>query len=396
MKFGKVLTLSIGSMGFILALFLATPGRAAEAIVPSPPQLAASAYLLMDADTGKVLVEHNSEQRMPPASLTKIMTSYVAAAELEHGTISLTDYVTVSVKAWQMEGSRMFIQEGTEVLVQDLLRGVIVQSGNDASVALAEHIAGTEDVFVDMMNQHAERLGMTNTNFVNATGWPNENHYSTAHDLAKLSIALIKDFPEHYEIYSEKYFTYNNIRQPNRNTLLWRDPSVDGVKTGHTEAAGYCLIASAVRDGMRLVSVVMGTDSEEARATESQKLLTYGFRYFETLRLYDANETMRTVRVWGGDADSVDIGLPQAVVITIPRGAEENLDAAMDLDRIVRAPVERGQELGSLTVTLGEETVYEGPLVAARGVEEAGFFSRMWDGIVLFFLQLFGGDPLEP
>jgi D-alanyl-D-alanine carboxypeptidase (penicillin-binding protein 5/6) len=368
--------------------------HAAEAIIPSPPQLSAEGYLLIDADTGKVLVDYNSEQRLPPASLTKIMTSYVAAMELERGTISMDEMANVSVKAWRMEGSRMFIKEGTQVRVEDLLRGIIIQSGNDASVALAEHIAGSEDVFVDMMNQHAGRLGMADTNFMNATGLPDENHYSTAHDLARLAIALIEDFPDHYAIYKEKYFTFNDIRQPNRNSLLWRDPSVDGVKTGHTDAAGYCLVASADRSGMRLVSVVMGTGSEEARATESQKLLTYGFRYFETVRLYDANESLRDIRVWRGTRGSNSLALPEEVVITIPRGTKENLEATMDIDRVVKAPISQGDEIGKLTVTLGEDVVFEGPLTAMHEVEEAGFFKRVWDAIALFFLQLFGGDPL--
>lgn len=378
----------------VLALISPSALLAADAIIPAPPQLSATAYLLIDADTGKVLVEQNSEQRLPPASLTKIMTSYVAADELKRGSIGIHDLVNVSVKAWRMEGSRMFIQEGTRVLVEELLRGVIIQSGNDASVALAEHIAGSEEVFADMMNQHAARVGMADTHFMNATGLPDENHYTTAHDLARLSVALIYNHPDHYKIYKEKYFSFNDIRQPNRNTLLWRDPSVDGVKTGHTDAAGYCLVASAVRDGMRLVSVVLGTESEEARATESQKLLTYGFRYFETLRLYDAAETLRTVRVWRGDRDSLDLGLSQEVVITVPRGSKENLKATMDIPSVVKAPIEAGDELGRLVVTAGGETVYEGPLTALSSIEEAGFFARIWDALSLFFLQLFGGDPL--
>ncbi|MDZ7684132.1 MAG: D-alanyl-D-alanine carboxypeptidase family protein [Gammaproteobacteria bacterium] len=306
MKYAMKFRTSISALFFILAsLPMATT---AEAIIPAPPQLAAEAWMLVDGKTGEVLVEHNSEQRLPPASLTKIMTSYVAAAELKRGTISMNDMVNISVKAWRMEGSRMFIQEGTQVRFEDLLRGVIIQSGNDASVALAEHIAGGEDAFAGMMNQQAARLGMANTNFVNATGLPHENHYTTPADLVKLTRSLIRDYPDHYDMYAEKYFTYNDIRQPNRNSLLWRDPSVDGVKTGHTEAAGYCLIAAAERDGMRLVSVVMGADSEEARAMESQKLLTYGFRYFDTLELYAAGESLRDVRVWGGTDESLGSG----------------------------------------------------------------------------------------
>ena len=274
-------------------------GALAAPIIPSPPQLAAAGYLLVDADTGHVIVEHNSKQRLPPASLTKIMTSYIASSVIKLGTLRLEEEVNISEKAWRMEGSRMFIQEGTQVTVGDLLKGIIIQSGNDASVALAEHIAGAEDAFADVMNQQAQVLGMSDSHFMNATGLPDENHYTTASDLAKLTKALIVDYPEHYKLYSEKYFTFNDIRQPNRNQLLWRDKSVDGVKTGHTDAAGYCLVASAERDGMRLISVVMGTESEQARATESQKLLTYGFRYYETIRLYEASTSLKTVKVWG-------------------------------------------------------------------------------------------------
>lgn len=368
---------------------------ASEPIIPAPPQLAAEGYLLIDAVTGTTLVEHNSRQRLPPASLTKIMTSFVAATEIERGTASLQDSVNISVKAWRMEGSRMFIQEGSKVSVEDLLKGIIIQSGNDASVAIAEHLAGSEEAFADVMNQQASRLGMVDTNYVNATGLPDESHYTTASDLATLAIALIDRFPEHYRLYSEKYYTYNNIRQANRNSLLWRDNTVDGVKTGHTEAAGYCLVASAEREGMRLVSVVMGTSSEAARATESQKLLTYGFRYYETVPLYSGNESLKKVRLWGGSHSSINLGLADDVVVTIPRGARENLGAHMDIGAEIHAPLSDGQELGTLTILMNEEKLMTIPLVALNAVEEAGYFSRIWDAISLFFLQLFGGDPLK-
>lgn len=381
---------------FVLILVVVANGAAdaAEPIIPSPPQISAESYLMMDVDTGKVIDEKNSDQRLPPASLTKIMTSYIVATEIGRGAIGLEDSVDVSVKAWQMEGSKMFIREGTKVKLADLLRGVIIQSGNDASVALAEHVAGSEDAFVDMMNQQAQLLGMDNTHFVNATGWPDENHYTTAADLAKLTRSLIRKFPEHYALYKEKYFTFNNIRQPNRNSLLWRDSSVDGVKTGHTEAAGYCLVASAVRDGMRLLSVVMNTDSEEARARESQKLLTYGFRYYDTIHLYEALESLKTVRVWGGAQESLGLGVEENVVVTLPRGSRENLSAAMDIDSVIKAPVKSGRRVGQLTVSMNDDVVFEGQLVALDDVDEAGLFSRLWDAIMLFFMQLFGGDPL--
>jgi D-alanyl-D-alanine carboxypeptidase (penicillin-binding protein 5/6) len=364
-------------------------------IIPAPPQLAAEGYLLLDAATGHILVEHNSKQRLPPASLTKIMTSFVAAEEIDRGTLTNADEVDVSVKAWKMEGSRMFIQEGTKVPVELLMKGIIIQSGNDASVAMAEHIAGGEDAFADVMNQHAKRLGMTDTHFMNATGLPDEEHYTTASDLAKLTVALINQHPEHYKLYSEKSFSYNEINQNNRNTLLWGDKSVDGVKTGHTEAAGYCLVASAVRNNTRLISVVMGTNSVKARATESQKLLSYGFRYFETVRLYDANEMLNTVRLWEADSATVSMGLSEAVAITIPRGAKGSLTAAMDIESVIRGPVTAGQELGQLTVSMGGETVYQGALVALKDIPATGFFKGIWHSLSLFFLQLFGGDPLK-
>ena len=289
----------------------------------------------------------------------------------------------------------MFIQEGTRVKLEDILRGIIIQSGNDASVALAEHIAGSEDVFVDLMNQHALRLGMLDTNFVNATGWPHEDHYTSAKDLAKLTRVLIERFPEHYKIYSEKTFTYNEISQRNRNKLLFRDKTVDGVKTGHTKAAGYCLVTSAVRNGMRLIAVVMGAPSEDRRARESQKLLTYGFRYYETVDLYARNESLRKVRVWGGAHSSINLGLAEDVVVTIARGARDNLTANMEIDSEIHAPLKMGQELGSLTVTVGLTETVKRPLIALNALEEAGFFGRLWDTISLFFLKIFGGDPLR-
>ena len=369
--------------------------QAAPAIIPAPPQLAAEGYLLIDAATGTPLVEFNADQRLPPASLTKIMTSYVAAKEIERGIITLDDEVGVSIKAWRMEGSRMFIQEGTKVRLEDILRGIIVQSGNDASVALAEHVAGSEEGFADLMNQYAQQLGMTNTNFVNATGLPDENHYTTANDLARLTVALINQFPEQYKIYSEKYFTYSEIRQPNRNRLLMRDSSVDGVKTGHTEAAGYCLVASAVRGEMRLLSVLMGASSQEGRAAESQKLLTYGFRYFETAHLYRADETLRQVRVWGGQHQTVNLGLSADVVMTIPKGIRDELQAEVQIQNEIHAPIEKGDELGSLTIGLPDKEDISVALTALNGVQQAGFFARIWDSILLFFVNISGGEPLE-
>jgi D-alanyl-D-alanine carboxypeptidase (penicillin-binding protein 5/6) len=362
---------------------------ARQVIIPAPPQLASTAYLLIDADTGKVLVENNSDEQLPPASLTKMMTSYIVSSEIESGNLREDELVRISVKAWKMGGSKMFIREGTRVSVKDLLRGVIIQSGNDASVALAEHIAGSESAFVDVMNQQAALLGMDNTQFFNATGWPVDGHLTTARDLSLLARALINDFPEHYRLYSEKYFKYNGINQPNRNKLLFRDKTVDGIKTGHTDEAGYCLVSSAQKNGMRLIAVVMGTRSEEARAAESQKLLAYGFRYFQTHKLYGANQSLTEAKVWAGKAEMVSLGLPEDLFLTIPRGAQEELDAQMHIDDVIKAPIKAGQELGNLTVTLNGEVLVDQPLVATQVVAEAGFFARLLDGIKLFFYKLF-------
>ena len=383
----------------ILLLLVSIEIYAAPVIIPAPPELAANGYLLIDASTGKVLVAHNGEQRLPPASLTKIMTSYVAAKHLALGTISLEDQVDISVEAWRMEGSRMFVREGTKVRLEDLIRGIVIQSGNDASVAVAEHIAGSESAFAELMNQYALQLGMTGTNYVNSTGLPDENHYTTAHDLALLTIALVSEFPEHYSIYKERSFTYGAPgeqpkRQSNRNKLLFRDSSVDGVKTGHTKAAGYCLVASALREEMRLISVVMGASSEEIRARESQKLLTYGFRYFETSSLYKADNVLKQVRVWGGQHSSIRLGLMEDLVLTIPRGSRKTLKTVIDIDDEVHAPLSMGDKLGTLTVRLSENEATSLPLVALNSVQASGFLASLWDSIRLFFLKLFNGDPL--
>ncbi len=373
----------------LLVAALASPlGALAQQIVPDPPQVAARGHVLMDADTLAVLAEHNAEERLPPASLTKIMTSFVAATEIEAGRIALTDSVPISVNAWRTPGSRTFVREGTEVPLADLLRGIIIQSGNDASVAVAEYIAGAEDAFANMMNSHGESMGLTETQFMNATGLPDPEQYSTAKDMARISRALIRRFPEHYAIYSERSFEYNGIEQPNRNRLLWRDRTVDGVKTGHTDAAGYCLVASAKRDGMRLISVVMGADSGAIRMRESQKLLAYGFRYFETRELYEPDTPLKVAEVWYGESEEVALGVVDPVFVTIPRGRYDDLEATLDLPRAIEAPVAVGQELGQLRVTLDDALIVETPLVAREAVAEAGFFSRLVEGIALFFREL--------
>jgi len=364
--------------------------RADQVIIPSPPELAAKAYLLMDADTGKVIIEHNADEPLPPASLTKMMTSYIVSEEVATGRLKDTSLVRVSDDAWRRGGAKsgsstMFLDPRTEVPVIDLLRGVIVQSGNDASIALAQHIAGSEDAFAEVMNQQAQLLGMTNSHFVNATGWPAEGHVTTARDMAILARAMIKDHPEHYALHAEKYYKYNGINQPNRNKLLFTDKSVDGIKTGHTEAAGYCLVASAVRNNMRLISVVMGARSESSRATESQKLLAYGFRYFQTHTLYKAGDILGNVRVWGGEPKQLDLTVAENIVATIPRGAQKQVKAEIEVDTDLEAPITQGQVLGSLLITLDEETLAKDELVAVRDIPEAGFFTRVWDSVLRLF-----------
>ncbi|WP_114418575.1 D-alanyl-D-alanine carboxypeptidase family protein [Marinospirillum perlucidum] len=385
-RFGQ----SLSGLGLALLLTgLLSQPLLAQVMIPAPPQLAATAWVLMDAHSGRVLASHNAEQRLPPASLTKMMTSYLVEYEMNRGNITPDERVPVSVKAWRMPGSRMFIQEGTLVSVEDLMQGIIVQSGNDASVAMAEYLAGSEEAFADLMNQHAQRLGMDNTQFRNSTGLPEEGHYSSAMDLAILAREKIINYPGHYSLYSQKEFTYNNIRQSNRNTLLWSDSSVDGLKTGHTDEAGYCLVASAVRNEMRLISVVLGTRSEASRAQESQKLLTYGFRYFETPKLYEKFQVLDREDVWQGEVDQVELGLRSDLYATIPRGEQGNLQARVEVEKTIKAPITAGQVMGQLVVTLGEEEVAREPLVALQNIEEAGFFKRIWHSLLLFVMGLF-------
>lgn len=358
-------------------------------LIPAPPQLSATSYILMDAYTGDVLVEHNSNMIVEPASLTKLMTAYIVEYELARGNLAFEDMVTVSEKAWRMGGSRMFIREGTQVSIEDLLRGIIIQSGNDASIAAAEYIAGSESAFADLMNQHAKLLGMNNSNFVNASGFPAENHYSTAYDMALISRATILQFPENYKMYAEKEFTYNDIRQPNRNRLLWRDKTVDGLKTGHTEAAGYCLAVSAVRNGTRMIAVVMGAKSDETRAVEAQKLMDFGFRYYETRKLYSRGQVVNNARVWGGSQSSVKVGFDEDVLVTMPRQQGQTLPATLEMQKELVAPIAVGDVLGTIVVGTAGNVVLERSVVALEAVEAGGFFKRMFDRIKLFFMNLF-------
>jgi D-alanyl-D-alanine carboxypeptidase (penicillin-binding protein 5/6) len=339
-----------------------------------------------------VLVDHQGNHRLPPASLTKLMTSHVAALEMQRGRLKESDLVTISEKAWRMGGSKMFVMVGNQVAVHDLMRGIIVQSGNDASIALAEHLAGGEDTFAALMNQEAKRLGLADTHFANATGWPDPTHYSSALDMARLARAIILEDPAHYSLYKEKEFVWNNIRQPNRNLLLWRDPTVDGLKTGHTEEAGYCLVASARRDGQRLIAVVFGTGSEEARATETAKLLGYGFNFFDSKTFYKKGETVQSVAVWKGAARTVKAGVANDFAAALPKRGSEGYQARIVLakDDVV-APVATGAPLGRVELVGADgKVVMQAPLVALEAVEEGGFFRRIWDSIRLLFKGLFG------
>ncbi len=374
----------------IIQAFAFSTAQAAKVIIPAPPQLAASAYFLVDADTGKVIVEHNADQQLPPASLTKMMTSYIVSEEIAAGRLKDTDLVHVSDDAWRRGGTKsgsstMFLDARSKVPVIDLLRGVIIQSGNDASIALAQHIAGSEEAFADVMNQQAQLLGMISSNFHNATGWPAEGHLTTARDLATLARALIQDHPEHYMLYAERYFKHNGINQPNRNKLLFTDKYVDGIKTGHTKAAGFCLVASAVRNDMRLISVVMGARSESSRAAESQKLLAYGFRYYQTHTLYKAGDVLGNGRVWGGEPKQVDFTIARDIAATIPRGSQKQVKAQTQVGAAIEAPVTKGQVLGKILISLEEQTLVETELVAASDIPEAGFFTRTWDAVIRMF-----------
>jgi D-alanyl-D-alanine carboxypeptidase (penicillin-binding protein 5/6) len=353
--------------------------------IPDPPALDATSYYLVDFDSGRVLAEKNPDDRVEPASITKLMTAYLVDKAIADGDVTLDEMVIISEKAWRMKGSKMFVEVGKEVSVEELLKGLIIQSGNDASVALAEHIAGSESAFAGYMNHQAKLLGMTNTNYVNATGWPDENHYSSARDIAILTRAIIDEFPESYRLYKEREYTFNKIRQFNRNRLLWRDDSVDGVKTGHTEAAGYCLVASAERDEMRLISVVLGTKSDKARTQSSQSLLNYGFRYFETHKLYRDDEVLKMARIWYGDQEQVSLGVGKDIFITIPRGRYRELDASMEIDAEILAPIKRGKALGQVDIKLDGESILTESIVAMQAVDEGSLIDRALDSIKLMF-----------
>lgn len=372
-------------LGLVLA-FGAAAQEPAPALppVPAAPAVPARAYILLDARSTDVLAEKEADVPMDPASITKLMTAYAVFMELQKGSLSMDDMVTVSEKAWRTQGSRTFIEVGSRVRLEDLIRGMIIQSGNDASVALAEHVAGTESAFAELMNEYARRLGMQNTHFTNATGLPAEDHYSSARDIAILATAIIRQFPDYYRYYSEREFTYNEITQRNRNTLLWRDSSIDGMKTGMTDAAGYCLVASALRDDMRLVSVVLGTSGPKVRADATQALMNWGFRFYETHRLYAAGEAVTSVRVWKGEQEKAGVGLDSDLWVTLPRGRYDQVEAVAELATPIVAPVDPASPVGTLRVSLGDNELALRDLRPLEAVQEGGLWRQAVDTVLLW------------
>ncbi|HSW69681.1 MAG TPA: D-alanyl-D-alanine carboxypeptidase family protein [Gammaproteobacteria bacterium] len=365
------------------------PTQPQPVISPSSPNINASGYILLDANSGKVLAEKNADARMAPASLTKLMTMYVISNALKSGNIHLDDKVRISEKAWRTGGSRMFVKVNDEVPVRDLLQGIVVASGNDASVAMAEYLAGTEEAFAGLMNTEGQLIGMKGSHFMDSNGLPNPNHYSTPRDLALLAAAIIRNFPEDYQLYSEKWFSYNHIRQPNRNRLLWRFPYADGLKTGHTEAAGYCLVGSASKNGTRLISVIMGAPSDSVRTEDSIRLLTYGFRFYETHKLYNGGSALIKVRVWKGQEKQVALGVSKDFYVTIPAGQYKNIQANLELNDPIKAPVLKGQAYGTIKVTLNNQILASEPLIALNNNMKGGIWRSMSDSLSFSFNKLF-------
>lgn len=392
----KILGLSLLSLGIsatVIADDLPTlntiptaqphPVASAPIVTPNPPTLSAESFILIDVNSGKILAEKNSTAQMPPASLTKMMTLYVISNALAKNQIHLADQVRVSEEAWRTGGSRMFIKVGDTVSVEDLLKGIIVHSGNDACVAMAEHVGSSESSFAEMMNEQAARLGMTGSHFSESTGLPDPNNYTTARDLAILGSALIKDFPQYYHWYKQKWFTYNGIRQPNRNRLLWRNDFVDGIKTGHTNEAGFCLVSSAIKDNMRLLAVVLHAPSDSARAEDSQKLINYGFRFFETHKVYNAGQNISTVKVYKGKQDQLNIGMLSDYYITIPTGQYKKIKMITKVPSNLVAPIHKGDKVGEFVVQLDQKDLQTHPIYALENIEQAGIFGRIKDSIKL-------------
>lgn len=367
---------------------ITAPTAAQPTLTPIAPRVNAKAYLLMDAYSGKILANENIDERLAPASLTKMMTSYVVSMALRQGQIRPTDLVTISEAAWKTGGSKMFVKVGDKVSVENLMQGMIVDSGNDACVAMAEYIAGSQESFVNLMNQQAARLGMKNTHFVDVDGLPDPNHYSTARDMAILARALILDFPEDYKWYSQKWFTYNGIKQPNRNRLLWRDPDIDGIKTGHTNEAGFCLAASGKKKGMRLITVVMGASSDKMRAEDSQKLLTYGFRFFESHKLYSAGKNLTTARVWFARRPQIKVGLAQDLYATLPLGSNKKPTTTMVFTPNLKAPIKKGDVIGQITIALNDKSIASAPLIALEDLSKAGIWRNLVDRTSLLFNKI--------
>ena len=361
----------------------------AQSLVPKAPKLNLSSYILIEASTNTVIAEFNSDNQIAPASMTKVMSGYVIADQIANGSISLDDKVLISEKAWKTGGSKMFIEAGKRVSVKDLLSGIIIQSGNDATIAMAEYVAGSEEGFVDFMNAYASEMGLTNSLFQNSTGFSDPNHFTSAKDLAKLTQALINNFPDHYATYKEKEFTFSGIRQLNRNKLLWRDDSVDGVKTGHTDSAGFCLISSAQRNDMRLIAVVAGSESENERLTASQRLLEYGFRFYATQKLVSQEIKVTTAKVWGGKTNEVALGSTKDIYLTLPRSEFKNIKANYQFNNNLQAPIKIGQMIGSIEFTSNDRVVLSAPLVAIETIEAKGFFGMLWSRLVYWITTLF-------
>ena len=359
----------------------------ATSMTPPPPDVAARSYFLKDFYSNQTLASKAADDRVEPASLTKLMTAYLTFKAIKQGTIKIDQVIPVSEKAWRAEGSRMFIDLKTPVTVNELIQGMIIQSGNDACIALAEAIAGSEDVFAQMMNREAQRLGMKGTHFMNSTGLPHPQHYTTAADLATLAVAIVRDYPEYFPIYSKKEYTYNKITQPNRNGLLWKDPNVDGMKTGHTESAGYCLVATSRREGRRVMSVVLGTSSANVRESESAKLLNYGLQFFDTPKVYSRNQSLQTLKVWKGQAEDVKIGFNRDLYLSVPKGQAGNIKATLTTQQPLIAPVSAGQAVGKVKLELNGQPLGEYPVVALATVQQAGFFGRSWDSVRLMFKE---------
>lgn len=368
---------------FFFSLVLSFLLSGNESFIPDPPSISSSNYILIDANTNRVLAEMNPDEEIEPASITKIMTGYVVSDQIQEGFITLDDEVLISENCWRKKGSRMFIEEGSRVVLLDLIKGMVIQSGNDATCAIAEHVAGSEDNFVDLMMRYAEKMALDNTSFINPSGWPDTDHYSSAKDIAKLSTLLIKDFPEHYSLYKEKWFTYNNIRQRNRNALLWQDDSIDGLKTGHTESAGFCLVSSGTREQTRLIAVTLKSKSEKTRLTDNRRLLDYGFRYFRTKKLVTEGQNVKEEQVWGGELEKVALAPIQDFYLTLPLRDFKKIESFVSLEDYLQAPISKNQIVGKMLFKLGEEEVGSVDLVTVKEVKSQGVFGRAWSNIKL-------------